>query len=217
MRSWSTLMPGETFHCVGCHEEKNRTPPSAPLPTIAVRRGAQPLEPFHSTENQGFSYPKFVQPILNKHCIRCHNQEHPRGINLKEMPRVRDEDARKEWNQSYEVLTSKGLVSWITANSATNVLPPYVDGSCKSRLISNLESGHNDTSITVEEIEVLSCWIDLLIPHCGVHTERMFSDEDVARYHSFLDRRRKWEAEERRQIEALVREQYRAAAARDAR
>jgi len=208
MRSWSTLMPGETNYCVGCHEHRNETPAATPWPTIAVRKGAQPLEPFHGIENQGFSYPKFVQPIFDEHCIRCHDEEHPRGINLKETPLVRDEDARKEWNQSYEVLTNKKLVSWITANSATNMLPPYADGSCKSRLISNLQKGHNDTSITDEEIEVVSCWIDLLIPHCGTHTERMSGDASVAKYDSFLDRRRKWEAEERQQIDALVREQH---------
>ena len=27
MRSWSTLQPGETFSCVGCHEDKNTSPP----------------------------------------------------------------------------------------------------------------------------------------------------------------------------------------------
>ena len=29
MRSWSTLQPGETFSCVGCHEDKNTSPPPA--------------------------------------------------------------------------------------------------------------------------------------------------------------------------------------------
>jgi len=208
MRSWSTLVPGETQFCVGCHENKNQSPPASAMPTIALRKGARPLEPFHGIENQGFSYPKFVQPILDKHCVRCHDEEHPRAINLKEAPLVQDEDARKEWNQSYEILTSKGLVSWISASSATNVLPPYIDGSCNRKLIRALESGHNNTSITNEEIEILSCWIDLLIPHCGTHTERMVGDDNVAEYTSFLSRRRNWEAQERRLIEAVIRDEY---------
>jgi len=40
------------------------------------------------------------------------------------------------------------------------------------------------------------------------HTERMLGDTNLARYESFLNRRRTWEAEEARQIDALVREQF---------
>jgi len=70
MRSWSTLQPGENFSCVGCHENKNNTPMRM-KPAIAMRKGAQPLEPFYGPA-RGFSFIKEIQPILDKHCIRCH-------------------------------------------------------------------------------------------------------------------------------------------------
>jgi hypothetical protein len=70
MRSWSTLQPGENFSCVGCHENKNNTP-TRMKPAIAMRKGAQPLEPFYGAA-RGFSFVKEIQPILDKHCIRCH-------------------------------------------------------------------------------------------------------------------------------------------------
>ena len=72
MRSWSTLQPGETFSCVGCHEGKNETSPPEGGITTAVRQGPRALEPFYGP-TRGFSFPKEIQPILDKHCTRCHD------------------------------------------------------------------------------------------------------------------------------------------------
>ncbi len=72
MRSWSTLQPGETFSCVGCHEDKNAVSPAEGYVSRALQEGARPLEPFYGPA-RGFSFPKEIQPILDKHCIRCHN------------------------------------------------------------------------------------------------------------------------------------------------
>jgi len=70
MRSWSTLQPGEKFSCTGCHEDKNEAPPGKQ--TQAMRQGAKALEPFYGPA-RGFSFVKEIQPILDKHCIKCHN------------------------------------------------------------------------------------------------------------------------------------------------
>ena len=78
MRSWSTLQPGENASCVGCHEEKNT---AAAVPkyasTLALKAGPQTLASFHGPA-RGFSFAKEIQPILDRHCIRCHNdrQQH---------------------------------------------------------------------------------------------------------------------------------------------
>ncbi|MDO5553741.1 MAG: hypothetical protein Q4G68_08265 [Planctomycetia bacterium] len=48
MRSWSTLQPGETFACIGCHEDKLETAEmvqSRPAP-LALKKPPQPLAPF---------------------------------------------------------------------------------------------------------------------------------------------------------------------------
>jgi hypothetical protein len=47
MRSWSTLQPGETLSCIGCHEDKNEAPVVTAKPTIAMRLGPQKLKPFY--------------------------------------------------------------------------------------------------------------------------------------------------------------------------
>jgi hypothetical protein len=77
MRSWSTLQPGEYFGCVGCHEHKNTAPPTENYGfSLAMRAGPQNLEPFYGPP-RGFSFPKEIQPILDRHCIRCHKDRAP--------------------------------------------------------------------------------------------------------------------------------------------
>ena len=73
MRSWSTLQPGEVSSCVGCHESKNEAPPvtTANMP-LALEAGPQPLMPFYGSP-RGFSFIQEIQPILDRHCILCHN------------------------------------------------------------------------------------------------------------------------------------------------
>ena len=79
MRSWATLMSGETFSCLGCHVSKNETWSPA---SIALAGEPKPLETPLGIENQGFDYPKFVQPILDKHCVTCHKADHSSGFDL---------------------------------------------------------------------------------------------------------------------------------------
>ncbi|MCX8157573.1 MAG: hypothetical protein N3J91_14195 [Verrucomicrobiae bacterium] len=72
MRSWSTLQPGEVASCVGCHEHKNTAPPVT-RPTLAQRAGPEELRPFYGPP-RGFSFTREIQPILDRHCIRCHHR-----------------------------------------------------------------------------------------------------------------------------------------------
>jgi hypothetical protein len=73
MRSWSTLQPGEIQSCVGCHEPKNTAPPlQGYAGTAALASGPRDLDPFYGPP-RGFSFAKEIQPILDRHCIRCHD------------------------------------------------------------------------------------------------------------------------------------------------
>jgi len=77
MRSWTTLQPGEYAACVGCHEHKNTAPPAREYGfSQAMKTGPQVLEPFYG-EARGFSFPKEIQPILDRHCVRCHKDRQP--------------------------------------------------------------------------------------------------------------------------------------------
>ena len=70
MRSVTYLQPGERRGCVGCHE-----PPGSVVanrPTLAMRRAPSRLEP-GPEGSQPFSFPRLVQPVLDRHCVRCHD------------------------------------------------------------------------------------------------------------------------------------------------
>jgi hypothetical protein len=80
-RTFVNYMPGETRSCVGCHETPDNastsargTPlalvrePSLPGPQIGETTGRRPLH-----------YPTDVQPVLDRHCVECHNEQQQEG------------------------------------------------------------------------------------------------------------------------------------------
>lgn len=220
MRSWSTLMPGEVFSCIGCHENKNETAAAGPV-TMALQAGIQPLEPFYDVSGAGFSFPRIIQPILDAKCTRCHHGSEP--PDLRATP-VWDAAARKFWNRSYHELISTdrsrgpandtsqrlGVIEerskylcWIGRWSVPVVIPPYSHGSSRSPLITLLESGHEGVEMTQEEMDKISCWIDLALPHSGEWTEGM-TPEDRNSYMRVYQKRMDWEKQEAANVQAYI-------------
>jgi hypothetical protein len=75
MNSFTTLMPGETLSCVGCHEHRTRAPRAVTANTLAaLQRGPSTIEPIAEVPDI-YHYPRDIQPIWNKHCTSCHNYE----------------------------------------------------------------------------------------------------------------------------------------------
>ncbi len=79
MRSVVSLKPGEVRGCSGCHESRAaapRLPRSTPLALARPPRVPTP-PPWGADELLG--YESLVQPILDRHCVRCHGQKDPDG------------------------------------------------------------------------------------------------------------------------------------------
>ena len=70
MRSLTYLQPGERQGCVGCHESPGTT--AAPGTPIAMRRAPSKIEP-GPDGSMPWSFQRLVQPILDKHCVGCHD------------------------------------------------------------------------------------------------------------------------------------------------
>ena len=85
MRSWSTLQPGESRSCVGCHESKNEAALHDRPGSMALTAGPQPLEPFYGPP-RGFSFINEVQPILDRHCVGCHHDRSQVGPSVDSKP-----------------------------------------------------------------------------------------------------------------------------------
>ena len=75
MRSWMVVQPGESISCVGCHENKNTAPPVG-ASSRALLGGPRPLTP-PEWGTDGFGFIRHVQPILDKHCVKCHHLDTP--------------------------------------------------------------------------------------------------------------------------------------------
>lgn len=73
------LMPGETLSCVGCHENRTWAPPArGSLPLAARRAPSAPQKPAWAPDGI-IDFVTVVQPVLDKHCARCHSGGNPDG------------------------------------------------------------------------------------------------------------------------------------------
>src|SRR5689334_16096293 len=76
MQSFLTVQPGETTGCVGCHEQRTRTPQNAyaAITPMATRRPASQITPIAEVPDV-LDFPRDVQPILDSLCVDCHGYE----------------------------------------------------------------------------------------------------------------------------------------------
>jgi len=225
MRSWSTLMPGETQSCLGCHEDKRTAGPVSYRLTEAMQSGPQTLVPFYGPP-RGFSFPKEIQPILDRHCTKCHDDPTKSRVAGGSRPAIGDDqpgekkafsllpdvskprDGRR-FSDSYVNLTLGGnpdaVVNWLNAQSIPPMLPPYFAGSAKSRLMTMLREGHNRVRLSREELDKIACWIDLLVPYCGEYMEaNAWGEAGEEKYLHFQKKRDDMEALERENIRAML-------------
>ena len=120
-----------------------------------------------------------------------------------------DRGAKRNWSDSYLALTQNGrpnkLVNWMNVQSIPPMLPPYFAGSNKSELLAMHDKGHNKVKLSREEMEKIACWIDLLVPYCGSYDEAgAWNSGDHAKYKRYMDKRKKMEELDRKNIEAFI-------------
>ncbi|MBN1306867.1 MAG: hypothetical protein JXA18_03050 [Chitinispirillaceae bacterium] len=204
MQSWSTLMPGERFACLGCHEDNNATQPS----DIEIPAGEP--EPFFDIKNDYLYYPRHIQPILDRNCVKggCHDSSHKK-LNLVGTPvntESLDGDSKNAcriWLRSYHNLSNPHYCNYNCLMGWPADRTPGSFGSAKSLVITQLREGHHDVSLTEEEMGRLCAWIDLGVPHSGTYTDDM-RPEDSAAYEARLDRRRRHEQFEAENIAEFI-------------
>ncbi|MCL2117068.1 MAG: discoidin domain-containing protein [Planctomycetaceae bacterium] len=162
MRSATYLKEGETLVCNGCHEPKNQTPHTTNMP-IAFTRPPSVIKPEHPDANP-FSYPRLVQPVLDKHCVDCHAAEIAKGT--PDVPNLAKDPMVNQWYASYNELVPKyGFYDYKETLTTT----PGKFGAHAAPLYKLLKDGHCDVKLSDEELHRISLWLDCVSPFYGVY------------------------------------------------
>jgi len=153
MRSLVYLQPGEAETCIGCHEHRmKKEPPRAQAQ--AIQRAPSAIKP-GPDGTKPFSYPRLVQPILDKHCVSCHDGKEPKRPVLTGAP---EGWASKSFNALIKRVAYSG---WNNPNGNGEPLTePLRFGARASPLAKMLEQGHGKVVLTHEEWERLNLWMD---------------------------------------------------------
>ncbi|NQT41413.1 MAG: hypothetical protein HQ581_28250, partial [Planctomycetes bacterium] len=172
MRSMVGLQQGEVRGCHGCHESGEETP----LARWGARQalGSEPRKPtpppWGSEKLLGYEW--LVQPILDRHCTRCHGADRPDGdIDLSGR---RAEDG---FVQSFRTMfgrlpdgkkTDRRLVSVADRFSDGSVSRPWQFGSHRSGLITTLRDDplhRREVRMGQDDWQALVTWVDANAPY----------------------------------------------------
>ena len=163
-RSWFTPMPGETVSCVGCHEDQNQIP-------IPKRTIASQIKPHQLQTPEGgvrsFTYELEVQPILDRTCVACHNENSKIDLRGGQMDTKYPRFGR-QWSKSY--LAIMPYVYRQGPEAEMYVLKPYEYHATNSELVRLLSKGHHGVELTDKEWRTLYNWIDFNAPYHGAFT-----------------------------------------------
>jgi hypothetical protein len=120
----------------------------------ALARGPSRIEP-GPDGSRPYSYPLLVQPVLDRHCVRCHSgAKPPKGIVLTGEP-------EGHYTRSYNALAARVPSSNDTNGDALSLPGRYgARGSGVMRMLLDSEKPHNKVALSPQEIERLATWMD---------------------------------------------------------
>ncbi|MCX7824306.1 MAG: hypothetical protein N2689_01975 [Verrucomicrobiae bacterium] len=158
MRSATHVRHGEKLVCQGCHEHKSqasKTPAALPL---ALRRA--PSKPVPDVDGSNpFSYPRLVQPVLERNCVGCHDQNKDKNA-----PNLAREPITNKFYAPYNTRVKFGFPAYGDAYRTLN----GKFGARASKLVKMLEEGHHDVKLSDEDFHRLTLWLDCMSMFYGV-------------------------------------------------
>ena len=165
MRSGTIVQSGERKGCVGCHESRTRIDqlPDASEVTIAMRRSPSELTGWHGPARL-FNYTAEVQPVFDKHCLKCHDFNGPGAAKL-----ILAGDRNPYFNASYTELWQRGAIKVVGAGPA-HTKQAYAWGSHASKLAAvirgttgdaRLTKEHKDLKLSAEDRDRIITWLDI--------------------------------------------------------
>jgi len=194
MRSFTGVMPGERRGCLGCHELHSTTPQTAA--SAAVSGEPHKITPPPWGEDT-VSYQRYVRPVLDKYCGKCHQGDGKGRKTFDMTPRP----GHLGFDETYWVLTGRpawgkpynkpakpppgfGIADMIMVEGygqrdpvAYQTPKPMTKLSYKSRLIERVSSGkHHDVKVDEVSRRRLIAWVDAMCPYRGDEEVRQIDD-----------------------------------------
>lgn len=162
MQSFTGVQPGESLSCVGCHEYRSSAPPQSGTPVpLASRRVPDVIKPVQGVPDV-LDFPRDIQPILDRHCVSCHNTDRADG------GVILTGDHGPMYSHSYFSLTVTGQFA-DGRNRPQSNYPPHTLGSGAAPLMKMLEGGHHDVKADEHELLVTRLWLDTGAPYPGTY------------------------------------------------
>jgi hypothetical protein len=197
MRSFTQVMPGERRGCLGCHEIHSRAPESRGGAYVLGREPLRISPPPWGEDT--VSYPRYVRPVLDRYCGKCHtgDGEGRKTLDLTPRPGFLGFDdtywvltGRPSWGQAY-VMPPKPPPGWGIADMimvdgydqrdplAYRTHPPMTRLSYVSRLVERVSSGrHHDVKVDAESRLRIILWVDAMCPYRGDEEVRAIPDPE---------------------------------------
>ena len=151
MLSFLTVMPGERSACLGCHEYRTAsTPNNADIQ--ALRRAPSEIAPIPGTP-EIFDYPRDIQPIWDRHCLKCHDVDKYEGRALL------TGDQGPMFTHSFFTLSARLQIA-DGRDLARGNYAPYTIGSSASYLLDKVSGSHHEVKLSSHELRMVKLWID---------------------------------------------------------
>ncbi len=183
MRSGTYVQPGEQLTCQGCHEPKHRSPPLLDQFPLALRRPPSKLQE-DVDGSHPFNYPRLVQPVLDRHCVDCHQQRGAIDLSgaIEYRPCPRDKQRQVCFTRSYNNLAQQfGFL--FHAHSDTTIanipLPPQAAGRTiagqfgarAAKLMDYLDERHYGVNLSAEDRHRIVLWLDCNSTFLGAYEQ----------------------------------------------
>jgi hypothetical protein len=168
MRSVTYLQPGQRRGCVGCHEPVGTSPDRREI--LALRRVPSAILP-GPDGCRPFCYPRLVQPVLDRHCVECHDGS--KGAEKSSL--VLTGEPVGTFSRSFENL--RPFVRWYEWGGKTIghvTTRPGQSGADESPLLRIIaDSTHlARVNLPTEDRRRMHVWLDGNAPFYGTYSER---------------------------------------------
>ena len=153
MRSDTSLHSGEMLACQGCHNPVHRAAAPKTRNPSAFRRAPSEIAP----EPEGsypFSYPRLVQPVLDRNCVACHTEK--KALDLSKGDWEKDKSG---WFTSYKNL-QKFAFFFDDPRFTTPRTIPGEFGARVSKLMKILDGDHYGLKLSPEDRHRITLWLD---------------------------------------------------------